>query len=103
MDPPSKFNMAAYFKMAAVRSKIFSSITQTTVDLMLEAQKSTYLNDLVYLARFCFGLSLKYKMAAIFKMAALKRSKYSLLRIDLNISILLMYSVIWYLSQFSPF
>ena len=47
--------MAAYFKMAAVRSKIFSSIAQTTVDLMLGAQKSTYLNDLVYLARFCFG------------------------------------------------
>ena len=75
MDPPSKFNMAAYFKMAAVRSKIFSSITQTTVDLMLEAQKSTYLNDLVYLARFCFVLFLKYKMAAIFKMAALKNKQ----------------------------
>ena len=81
MDPPSKFKMAAYFKMAAVRSKIFSSIAQTTVDLMLEAQKSTYLNDLVYLARFCFDLSLKYKMAAIFKMAVLKNKQTSLLRL----------------------
>ena len=67
--------MAAYFKMAAVRSNIFSSIAQTTVDLMLEAQKSTYLIDLEYLARFCFDLSLKYKMAAIFKMAALKNKQ----------------------------
>ena len=63
--------MAAYFKMAVVRSKICFSIAQTTKDLMLGAQKSTYLNDLVYLARFCFNLSLK--MAAIFKMDALKK------------------------------
>ena len=65
MDPPSELNMAAYFKMAATHSKIFPSIAQTTVDLMLEAQNSAYLNDLVYLSRFCFDLSLKFKMAAL--------------------------------------
>ena len=32
MDPPSKFNMAANFKMTAIYSKIFSSVAQTTVD-----------------------------------------------------------------------
>ena len=65
--------MAAYFKMAAVRSKIFSSIAQTTVDLMLGAQKSTYLNDLVYLARFCYDLFLKIQNGGYFQNGRLEK------------------------------